>query len=271
MIKTFPGVSFQTKNVVIPYEPQCLYHYREELRDAGRHFKVDSEAAQHHAILMNYISEQFKDTIEECKNLREHGLICFGILWTLFKPEDLVFATRLGQPRVYRLKSCAYAANGCGGMDLVLNAEYVDFDGNDFGTSRENVRISMFDGAVPITKLNAFPLHLHDQEHEMRQLLTTRGRKFERLAGQNFCEYSGIAFDSSCTTRKSRYKIDGRVMIDCETYHRIQTDDAFAVQPFGKPPGTKQSSAADGSEIHLVPHGERAYVKLDDDQCLHAR
>ena len=102
--------------------------------------------------MLEFIDEQFQDTVAEVQNLRAQGLVSFDILWTLFKPGTLVYTTMLGQPRVYQLQSYGYGFDqGAHCQVLNLNVSYVDFDGDNFGTMSDTVKIPDFQGGTSDT------------------------------------------------------------------------------------------------------------------------
>lgn len=273
VIGSYPGQSFDTKDVTLACPPRCLYHYYHELKAEQARLDAEepeSEAAAHLPVLLDYIAEEFKETIAEADNLREQGLVTYGHLWTIFKPNVLIYGSRLSQQRVYKLQSTVYdcGQNPC----LKLNVEFVDFDGDEFGTRLACVKVPAFGGSTAITGLNAFPLSFHDDKDLVRETLIARGRKWESHAGQSFCEYKGVARD----VKGFRYNIDGRVMVDCHTFHRIEANDAYSVYSFPKPAGAalaarlKRKRSFDSEDDSGLLDGV-ASIQLDpltDEQCL---
>ncbi|KAL0935666.1 AAA family ATPase [Colletotrichum truncatum] len=258
----FPGQSYLTSSISVDFPPRSLYHYRHELADAAADLEPESDGARHLPLLLEFIDEQFHDTIKNGSNLLEQGLISYEYLWTIFRPGCLVYATRLSQARVYRLNSYSYVCGMCPGMRL--DVEFVDFDGSDFGMRSEELFVPQFPGAVAIDSLNALPLDHHPIKDAVVNLLKKRGRRWEELAGQNFCEYKGIALDH----RNRRYNVDGRIMIDAETHHRIMADYSFEVIPFPNTSGQKRKQATASDEIDLVPKEKTERAPLTDEQAL---
>ena len=80
-IQDFPGVSFNTKDITVDKPYRVLYHYRQELEDAAKELEDDSEAARHLDLLLDWVDEEFKDTIEETENLLEQGMINYANRW----------------------------------------------------------------------------------------------------------------------------------------------------------------------------------------------
>ncbi|OIW30130.1 AAA family ATPase [Coniochaeta ligniaria NRRL 30616] len=262
VIGSYPGQSFYTSSISIDFPAHCLYHYRSELKAALANQEPGSEGAAHLPILLSFIEEHHADAIKEGDNLREQGLVSYDHLWTIFRPGTLVYGSRSGQACVFQLTNYAYQCGQCPGLQLSL--EYTDYDGNDFGKRYNSIMIPMFSGAQPIAALNALPLSMHPDPEGVRTILIERGRRWEALAGQNFREYKGVAMGE----RGSLYNIDGRVMIDCKTFHRIEPNLSFNVSNFPVAPGgskRKQHSewdlvTDDTPEIQLDP--------LTDDQVL---
>ncbi|WYZ44542.1 hypothetical protein EsH8_VII_000978 [Colletotrichum jinshuiense] len=259
---SYPGQSYMTSSISVDFPPRSLYHYRKELAEAGADLDPESDGARHLPILLDFIDETFEDAIKSAANFLEHGLISYDHLWTIFRPGCLVYATRLSQPRVYKLNSYEYTGGNCPGLQL--SVQYVDFDGNEFGTRYEDLLVPQFSGAAQISSLNALPLEYHPNPDAVTTILTDRGRRWETLAGQNFRQYKGVALDQ----HNHRYNIDGRVMIDTETHHRIVPDYAFGVDSFPMTEAQKLKLAANTNELDLVPKGATEREPLTDEQRL---
>ncbi|USW58681.1 Putative histone H3/CENP-A, AAA+ ATPase domain, ATPase, AAA-type, core [Septoria linicola] len=281
-IGTFPGISFQTKDITIDSPYRVLFHYKDELEEAKKALE-DEDAVAHLDLLLEFIDAEFGDTIEESENLREQGLMSYAHLWTIFRPGDLIYGSVLGQPRVFRLISYQYTCGQRPG--LILNTEYVDFDGQDFGTRSGSQFVDAFGGAVRINGLEAYPLSFHHAPEDIKQQLIARGRRFEDLAGMHFKCYQSIALEQT-PCGLSRYNVDGRVVVDTKTYHRLNANRAFSVAAFpSENKKRKKPSAArnnyddyddyddydqvdDNATAELVPQDVLEVDPLTDDQCL---
>ncbi|KAH8880552.1 AAA family ATPase [Thozetella sp. PMI_491] len=263
IIGYYPGQSFHTEDISIDFPAHCLYHYRPELKAALEQGDLTEDQRAHLPILLDFIDEHFADEIKEQENLQVKGLVTYNHLWTIFKPGSLIFGSAYGQKRVFKLSNSYYQGGQCPG--LILSVECVNFDGDDFGTQMTNVRVGSFAGAMPIAGLSAFPLDLHPAKEDIRASLIERGRRWEALAGQNFREYKGVAFDGE----GNRFNIDGRVMVDTHTYHRINANYAFSVCAFPKIGGKrKQSSSSDDWDLVPDDSPEGKLAPLTDEHCL---
>ncbi|KAJ0296797.1 hypothetical protein COL516b_011348 [Colletotrichum fioriniae] len=258
----YPGQSYLTSNITVDFPPRSLYHYRQELADTAVDHEPGSDEARHLPLLLSFIDEEFHDAITDGANLLEQGLMSYEHLWTIFRPGCLVYATRMSQARVYKLNSYQYTCGQCPGLQL--SVEFVDFDGDDFGTRYDSLLIPAFSGTTEIASLNALPLVHHPDPSAVSRLLTERGRRWEALAGQNFRQYKGVALDP----RNRRFNIDGRVMVDAETHHRIMADFAFNINSFPKVAGRKRKQDDESDDMELVPKETAEFAPLTDEQCL---
>ncbi|KAK3370625.1 AAA family ATPase [Podospora didyma] len=292
----YPGQSFHTSAITIDFPAHCLYFCRNKLRAVLDEQEPGSDLAAHLPILLEFINEQHKDAIKEGDNFRAEGLMSYEHLWTIFEPESLVYATRIGQPRIYKLNSFQYVDNQCAALEL--NVDYVDYDGTNFGKRSETLRIPKFKGTAPIAGLPVMPLSFHPDPERVSRRVIARGRRWEKLSGQTFCEYKGVAREYVGThengdRQENKFNIEGRVMVDTHTYHRIEADQAFFVErPFPavgedatpeRPNSRKRRRSVDSEyesdsdsdseaeDWNLVPEEDvpkRVLAPLTDDQCL---
>lgn len=270
-ISHFPGVSFQTKDITIDAPYRVLFHYKDELEKAGDDLK-DDEAISHLNLLLDFIDEHFKETIEESDNLKEQGLVSYEYLWTIFRPGMTIYAPVYGQPRAFTLNSYGYS---CDPPGLQLSMDFVDFDGEDLGTRTITRLVPAFAGAVAINELSAYPIQYHSNPEAVQLQLIERGRRMEQYAGMHFCCYNGIALEQTdCGV--DRYNTEGRVVVDTKTFHRLNANFAFGLRPF-KSGEMKQprpvfdwEGGNDENEdtLDLIPEDKLELEPLTDDQCL---
>lgn len=274
VIKDYPGQSFFTESVTIDYPAHCLYHYRNELGNKLKTAQPDSELAAHLPILINFINEKFEETIADVSNLATEGLTTYEHMWALFRPGIKIFTRLRGQQRVYKLNSYQYTCSG-GCEAFSMNVEYIDYDGDDFGSRTTNLSIPKFSGTAPVTSLNAFPLARHPNALDISRNLIARGKKWEKInaAGQSFLDYKGVAV--GCSWPPKRYNIECRVMIDTATFHRIEADEAFSVAalPLTDAQKAKATLLQNDPFVLSMTNGNEDVVIVDrepltDEQCL---
>lgn len=273
-ISSFPGVNFQTKDITVDAPYRVLFHYKDELQQAGEALESD-EAKEHHKLLIDFIHEQFADTIEETENLLEQGLISYQHLWTIFRPGMTIYAPVFGQPRAFTLNNYSFS---CDPPGLNLHMDFVDFDGEDFGTRTTGRLVSAFSGAEKITDLSAYPIQYHATPDLLRKELISRGKRWEAHAGMHFRTYSGIALEHTpCGI--SRYNIEGRVVVDTKTFHRLNANYAFGVNAFKSDEDKRKKrrriqnyddseEEGDAETMDLVPQESLELDPLTDEQCL---
>lgn len=270
-IHNYPGESFDTKDVTIDKPYHVLFHYRHEIEQAGKDLEKGSEAHEHLELLLDFIHGEFHDTIEETDNLLEQGVITYGYLWTIFKPGCTIYAPVFGQPRAFTLKSCRYE---CDPPGLRLYMTHVDFDGEDMGLVTAGRLVAAFAGSEKISKLSAFPLAWHPNSEEIKHQLIARGLRFEQHAGMHFCNYKGISLEYA-DREIIRYNIDGRVVVDTKTYHRLNANKAFYVDGFksdeykqGKKKRIDHRRSKYEETFEIVPEEKLEVDPLTDEQRM---
>lgn len=143
---------------------------------------------------LEFIGEHYGGVIRELKQLPKNE-ITFGYLWTLFRPNTLVFGTdQLRQGRIYRIRGSSYKEEQDGSVNFILLIDYLDSDGELTGFVRSIAcKIASFEGSMLITNLALYPFALHRQFEAVRKEFIVRGEKLMRLRGRHLQEYSGHA------------------------------------------------------------------------------
>ncbi|KAI2466558.1 P-loop containing nucleoside triphosphate hydrolase protein [Annulohypoxylon bovei var. microspora] len=250
-----------------PYHP--LFHYRAQIEAQGRaRFRGDEESAAQLRLLHNWIRTHFEADIaahERC--VGDLRAISYEHLWTLFPPGAIIHAKVLNQHRAFRVHSCWYEDGESGGVGRaqVLNiwADFVDFDGEKLGTRKAELFIAKYAGTRQLREMATMPLHLLEDGDEVREALVRRGRKFEEFVGQHFRQYDGTALRKT-EQGYARINVKGRVMIDCETYHRLDANDGFDVVELGGGSGGSGASGASSGNPIGRTHAKRKTVNAMD-------
>jgi hypothetical protein len=259
-----------TDPIAIDSPYRVLYHYKDELAAANSAL-VDKEASSHLTVLLDFIGEQFKETIEETDDLLSKGLISYKHLWTIMHPGLTIYTSTRGQERAAKLDSYRYLNRP---PELELTCEYIDFDGNNFGTREFDVDIMAFESVIPIRNLPGYPIQFHKDVAGLERRLLERGRMWEQLAGMHFRHFTGIAYEG----KKTRYRIDSRVVVDVKTYHRFNDDQSFTVDPLPVAKVTPVESHNDSENTQAmeldegagVPTRQSGHDALTEEQCTFA-
>jgi len=283
VIGNYPGHPIDEDEVQIsaPYWP--LFHYRKQIEEEGmKRFADDEQARKGLTLLLEWIDTHFKDefaAFERCLS-HEHHAIAYEHLWTLYPPNTIIYCKILNQNRAFRLNSCWY---GCE-PSFVARMEYVDFDGERIGLRHWELDISAYQGALEVADMTFMPFNLLEDADEVREELLTRGRKFEEYAHSQpkFMAYDAVALKRT-HNGYAKLSVNGRVMVDPKTFHRMDTSDSFCVAPIGEP-GKKDRGRSKrrrccaptipyfaGDEDNEGKHGnehKREYEKLNDEDIM---
>ncbi|KAI5238785.1 P-loop containing nucleoside triphosphate hydrolase protein [Aureobasidium subglaciale] len=273
-VGSYPGVSLDTKDIALTQPCRLLYHYLDEIKEHGEKFEAGSEAAEHYNVLLNHIQEEFGETIQEARNLREQKVMSYQHLWTVFKPQTIAFARELGQIQAYRVVDSTYVCGMHPG--LLTNLQHVDFDGKRFGYRTASIKIPPYLGDVAIKSLDVVPRPFFPHIQETEKRLIARGRRFEGFAGIHFAEHAAVALEHVYNNYSGGYDINRvhiseRVVIDCATHHRLNPGLAKSVAAFEKQSivfdTSNQEDDEDEDEDEDEYDSDPYYTDRDEDEC----
>ncbi|KAK3329181.1 P-loop containing nucleoside triphosphate hydrolase protein [Apodospora peruviana] len=265
VIGNYPGDPIDVDDVQIESPYHSLFHYRKELEAEGlERFAEDPESLAQHKLLIEWIKSHFELDIaahDKCF-AGDVKAIAYDRLWTIFPPNTIVHCKVLNQHRAYRVYNTWYEYGDFPRFYLAL--DYIDFDGDDIGERRTNMYMPKYTGIQDVTQLTTRPLDLLSDADDLRKQLIARGKKFEELIGQHYMEYNSIALKSG-ENGYIRFNVSGRVMIDCKTYHRLDSNDSFMVDelPQNKARRINRDGGADEFESH-----EYDFEPLTDDELI---
>ena len=198
VIKTYPGLNFHSKEVMINDIPKCLFHYRNEL-GLYRIGLIDVNAGEHLDFLLQYIEQVLFEPIwryyEASLDPAKTGLE-FLDLWMVFRPNDLVFLQVLHTDKVMRLASmtrCECLEPSCRRQAWKLCLEHLSYDGQNFGYEERFRDIQPYDGQKSFRQLKIYPLAYHEDKEKITKALIERGKRFVGLQGAHYQEYEGFA------------------------------------------------------------------------------
>lgn len=103
---------------------------------------------------------------------------------------------------------------------FVIEYEYVDHDGQTFGTVSSHADIARFEGIRYLTELVLFPFGSHPNTEDLRRTLLRRGLQLEELKGYNFKAY----WDPR-SAAPTRVVVNTLAIRDLEPRMRIQVID----------------------------------------------
>ncbi|KAB5523822.1 cation channel-like protein [Coniochaeta sp. 2T2.1] len=225
-------------------DPNTLFLYLEELRTFRRGLKEQKPSGgskrqrkkervhlkskqQHLKVLVRYLDTDYADVKKSLYPMLENGLITFDLLWALFKPDTLAYTTTYGsqdEPRAAKVVAAEKHHNPLKGQDYFLvEANYLEYDGRQFGYGRLMAQIDEFQGARKITSLSCYPLQHHKNETQLRHDLIRRGKKFVALSGVQYKAFQGMAY-SKHKKGILKFNINGRIMVDPKNHRRVNAN-----------------------------------------------
>ena len=141
-----------------------LYHFLLKLKA----YKGALENSTHFNLLVNYIRGVYASIKQHLISLLGSGEITFNLLWTLFKPNELVYRKCYGtnKRRCIRFNSGEVKEDNKGDKYFRVKGQYLDFDGKNFNKAVTAAAIWTFQGLKPIYSLRYFPLKYHPNAEE---------------------------------------------------------------------------------------------------------
>ncbi|KAI0909040.1 P-loop containing nucleoside triphosphate hydrolase protein [Ustulina deusta] len=223
VLKDYPGVTTTLSRLIFcaPFTP--FVHRRQQLVEALNR-EQDEETKNHLTLLKDVLYDELKDVITATDDYTKNKVVAFEQIWSIFPPGCLVYANQFGKPAAMRLVSGQFIEHKILGLCFQLKCEWVDWNGSRFGYDVSPHLITAFQGTIPISNLEYFPLSYHPDGEGMKEALIARGRLFEMLAGYHYKSYKGQAV--KITHRgPSMVTVDGRIIIDCNAYRHSNTAD----------------------------------------------
>ncbi|KAJ8130864.1 hypothetical protein O1611_g2763 [Lasiodiplodia mahajangana] len=218
VLKDYPGVTTTLSRLIFsaPFKP--FVHRRRQLSAAvsGEH---DEATELHLSLLKDVLYNELGGIIAATEDYIKHKVVSYEEIWTIFEPGCIVYANQSSKPIAARLFDSQFIQHPEMGPCFQLKCQRVEWDGSRFGYSVMAFFIAPFEGTVPITDLDCFPLSYHPDEEGVKEKLIARGREFEKLAGYHYKSYRGPAIE---ITRfgPQMITVDGRIIVDGSAYRK---------------------------------------------------
>lgn len=263
------------QEVAIDLPAYCLFFFRKELESVGKErFKDDETSAGYLKLLLDWIDKELQESFTASQRFHSSELrpISYEHLWTIFKPGNLAFTRVLGYPRAYRIRGGWYETDGepC----FAVRVQFIDYDGEKFGTCKTIFRIPKYTGHMRCADLNIMPFEFHPNYEKLREQLLERGRRFRDLAGRHFMFYSGVAVkkssEESDPKRYDRIHIEARVVVDCKNYFRFEPDYSYELEELDRTEAAKRQRTMRKYNEGLDQSDQTAYDELQDNELIMA-
>ena len=212
----------------------------------------DAAGLKHLSLLADFIKSKYVSTTDRLIPLLENGETSYELLWTLFKPNTIVYTTCLDTEKslCFRFDMGEERTTATGITYFHMECRYLDSDGAVFGEVSASLGIAKFAGIKRIANLAAFPLAYHPRRSEMRTSLVNRGRRFVSLLGVHHLQYYGNAFFME-KGEVVEVPVKSRIMVDAAFFRE---NNPNYVRP--RISGLTEKKSLDDGWFTLVPENE---------------
>jgi len=177
--------------------------------------------------LCKYVEEEKEKNLKKGLALMENGLITFDCCWDVFSVGKQVAVELSGMNGVIigtKILSLNYSRGVVPFWQMT--GKVIKSDGKEFYEQIINFSIGYFTSPTPLEDLNVQPLTTG-----ARSRLEERGTKFREIAlSHRYMQYQGF-FQKASGFGVSKFKADGRVMVDVTTFNRLHPNERTFVNP----------------------------------------
>uniref|UniRef100_A0A8H7N2U1 AAA+ ATPase domain-containing protein n=1 Tax=Bionectria ochroleuca TaxID=29856 RepID=A0A8H7N2U1_BIOOC len=196
--------------------PEFLFWAKPELQILSKHYSSveDKVALFEMNAALKYIEEEYETMISILSSLLPHS-ITFEYLWALLPPDCLVVGIdSLDLTRIWRVRSHATVPID-GRIFFVMQAEVLEWDGDDMGYTQESLKIPIFEGFRALEELPYVPLKYHPRREEVVEHIQQRNTRTLRFwkVGFQLQEHQGTGL-ATPHEKLELYPFSGRVIID---------------------------------------------------------
>ena len=199
VVRSHPAVpSDFTKPFEMESPFQMLYHFWDELTERRENID-DDDARMHLSLLLDFMKTELGKDREQCLGMVRKKQITYSRLWTIFRPNDIVYTSVMGHPWLLRVLKTSYEESTKVGKYMEVHCHYTDYDEDGkVGRVKEMFRIFQkrkFAGDNPafITDLDVFPARFKTDLDSVTSRLSERGKRYLELQGVLVKAYDGLA------------------------------------------------------------------------------
>ncbi|KAI4645590.1 uncharacterized protein J4E79_010768 [Alternaria viburni] len=166
-----PSMNFDSDFVAIskPYAP--LFHYRKELRSYASDKSRTVIEKEHLDVLIKFMDKNLSQTERDYGHSEPYQMVSYPLLWTLFRPEEVIIAQGDHFDECYTVDTCEYVPEVRQGTDddltpyFKIEAKRWDYNGTRFGMCTEKLKIREFPTPVKIDTLVSGRIMLDYETH----------------------------------------------------------------------------------------------------------
>ena len=194
IVEYYPAHPERFSEVLVVESPfMILYHHWQQLKDY-RDNTEDDMTRMHIKFLLDFMDWEMGNDSKIAERLKEAGSISFPLLWTIFRPGELIIQ-RVEQEhhRLWRFVKMSYKLDPQRGDYLEVTLTGSNYDGIDVGRHNDDIQIYEQDIGNPcaITSLEVYPLAYVKNPDQVIEKMRIRGQKFLDFRGIHIRRYEG--------------------------------------------------------------------------------
>lgn len=186
---------------------RSLYFCYDEIVAKHRSLAPDDTLATFMLLLIRVLDEVFEELRSEKQCLLNNGLISYKLAWAYYARDAPILSRGPNCEVLSKVVSTTYASL-MGNAVLTLKAKILRFNGEAFMWEDCNLDIPEFEGNLPITDLQHFPLEFHEDPTRINDQMSRRGRLVLDYQGLVYCTYDGVAMYTEDKQTK-KYNVGG--------------------------------------------------------------
>ncbi|KAH6676972.1 P-loop containing nucleoside triphosphate hydrolase protein [Plectosphaerella plurivora] len=215
--KVFEGYSNINAHVRIlvfkaPFKP---FFWRWAEFKAAIAAEEDAEVRRILTSLHDIVKTDLADVFTVYKELVPNGVITSAYVWTLFAPGDILYEPDYdpdGIGSLYSLQSIT--RGGLGHVEISLNLQFIDWDGDSFGVSNNTRDITPWTGSWHIRSLPIYPVRFARNSAALLERFRERGQRFAELTGKQYMSFRPKQRYGRGGDESNNRPIDERIVLD---------------------------------------------------------
>ncbi|OBT58636.1 hypothetical protein VE04_01226 [Pseudogymnoascus sp. 24MN13] len=233
VLEGYPTINMNSDPIILdkPFAP--LFHYRKDLLKYAASEDRTEEEKSHMDILVEFMKKYLKETKNIYDKLILSELTTYDLLWTLFRPEEVVIAQRDHFTEAYVVDSCSVTdvlTDGEIVTHLSLIGRQWDYNGTRFGHVTTGLIIKRFFGNKKIRDLEVYPIayHVEADSKGLRERLIARGLKWRSILDVTHREYDALAWADPLSKVAENINelvpihTSGRIILDYGTHQQAK-------------------------------------------------
>ena len=169
-----------------PFKP--LFFAYDDILELRNNPNKDASFAEHLRLLLQLLKDEFGTVSTRLQHLHESELICHDLAWTYFPKGTIVYHGAKDSERLYRVIDTGY---DCHKKLVMINCQYMEFNGSKFAWSTASLDLPSFAGNVPINSLPSYPLSYHVNRQNVEAKMLSRGKAVLEYQDLQYRKYHG--------------------------------------------------------------------------------